>query len=168
MNDKLFGLFRDHCVPEHHVGEGKDRNRHGGNPADFPAGVPCASLKDESQDDRIVFEPFARLGMILVVLNLLPADAGGGHKIALEVFIRDTAVLLRKIINRLGKILICLADCWVDSKQFHTSSISAASEMSLYQLLARRQRTKLNLGVLDEPSLAFQFESPILNVEGGH
>lgn len=168
MNDKLFGLSRSRCVPERHVGEGKDRSRHGGNPADSPAGVACASLKDESQDNRIVFEPFARLWMVFVVLNLFPTDAGGRHKIALEVFIRDTAVLLRKIVNRLGKIFICLANCWVDSKQFHPSSISPASEMSLYQLSARHQRTKLNLGALNKPSSAFQFESPILNVEGGH
>lgn len=168
MNDKLFDLLWGRCVPEHRIGQGKDRNRLGSNPADFPASVPCARLKDESQDNRIVFEPFARLGMVLVVLNLLPADPRGVHKISLEVFIRDTAVLLRKIVNRLGKILICLADSWVDSKQFHPSSISPTSEMSLYQLLASRQRTKLNLGALDEASLAFQFESPILNVDGGH
>lgn len=95
--------------------------------------VPFSTIPHILDNDTIIFESFAWLWMTLVVFDLLPSDAGRSDKIAFKVFIRDAAVFFQKVIDRLGKILVGLSNCWIKSEQSHSSSLPKPSEMSLYQ-----------------------------------
>lgn len=102
--------------------------------AHFSSGVLRSTFTNVLYDYAVIFESFAWFGMILIIFDLLPADAGHRNKITLKVFVRDAAVFFQKFIDRLRKILIGFSNCWIETEQLHKKILSRPSEMSLCQL----------------------------------
>lgn len=134
VNRKRFNSsWRGHVTIQKNADD-RDTSNGQGIRAHFPSGVLRSTFTNILYDYAVIFESFAWLWMIFVILDLLPSDAGRGDKIAFKVFIRDAAVFFQKVIDRLGKILVSLSDCWIETEQSHPQSLPNPAEMSLYQL----------------------------------
>lgn len=101
----------------------------------LPGCILRSTFTNVLDDHAVIFDSFIRFGMVLIVLDLLPPNSSRHNEIAFKLVVRDTAMLFQKSINRLGKILVGLSDCWIETEQLHKKILSRPSEMSLYQLM---------------------------------
>lgn len=145
MNNELLYLVWLSRIPIDRIYCRSDRDVHYSNSANFTAGILCARSENELENYCVASQAFTWFGVVLVVFDLLPADPCSVDEIAFEVLVRDATVFFQKRIDGLRKILVGLADCWIESKQFHPKRISLVSEMSLYQFKDCCLWTNLNL-----------------------